>query len=227
MAKILVVDDERAMRNAMKSLLESEGFAVLQAKGCDEALDAFSKHCPDLVLLDVMMPGKSGIQACEELRKIDPLVPVIFLTAVPSDTTKVRAFGAGADGYIEKGENPDVLVAHIKAALRKADATASSTTPDGKVRLGAVTVDVALLRVTGPDGLDEPLTRTEAAVFSALNNRRGEYVDNDTLFSAVHGEGYTGDPTKMRNHVATLRRKLGQARDLIVNNPSVGYRLVR
>lgn len=226
MANILVVDDERTMRNAMKSLLESEGFAVTLAKGGDEALASFTSHRSDLVLLDVMMPGKSGIQTCEELRKTDPLVPVIFLTAAPSDTTKVRAFGAGADGYVGKSENPDVLVAYIRAALRKAEAT-SAAASDGKVRLGAVTVDLALLRITGPGGLDEPLTRTEAAVFSALNSRRGEYVDNDMLFSAVHGDGCTGDPTKMRNHVATLRRKLGKARDMIVNNPRVGYRLVR
>jgi len=225
MAEILVVDDERAMRNAMKSLLESEGFAVTLAKGGDDALSSFNSHRSDLVLLDVMMPGKSGIQTCEELRKIDPLVPVIFLTAVPSDTTKVRAFGAGADGYVGKSENPDVLVAHIRAALKKAKA-ASTAASDGKVRLGAVTVDLTLLRVTGPDGLDEPLTRTEAAIFATLNNSRGEYIDNDTLFSAVHGTGCSGNPSKIRNHISTLRRKLGPARDMIVNHHSAGYRLL-
>lgn len=226
MQKILVVDDERSMRNAMKGLLETEGFEVITAKNGDEALDAFSGQHPDLVLLDVMMPGKNGIQTCEDLREADPLVPVIFLTAVPSDTTKVRAFGAGADGYVEKGENPDVLIARIRAALKKADAALSVVSND-KVRLGAVTVDVALLRVTGPDGLDEPLTRTEAAVFAALNRRRGEYVDDDELFSAVHEEGYAGDPTRIRNHIANLRRKLGRARDMIVNHQGTGYRLVR
>lgn len=226
MQTILVVDDERAMRNAMKSLLEAEGFEVALAKGGDDALKSFYDHRPDLVLLDVMMPGMNGIQACEELRKTDPLVPVIFLTAVPSDTTKVRAFGAGADGYVEKGENTDVLVARIRAALRRADAT-SAAAGDGKVQLGAVTVDLSLLRVTGPDGLDEQLTRTEAAVFSALNRRRGEFVDNDTIFSDVHGEGFSGNTLNIRNHIARLRTKLGPARDMIVNATNMGYRLVR
>lgn len=226
MQTILVVDDERAMRNAMKSLLEAEGFEVALAKGGDDALKSFYEHRPDLVLLDVMMPGMNGIQVCDELRKSDPLVPVIFLTAVPSDTTKVRAFGAGADGYVEKGENPDVLVARIRAALRRADAT-SSAAGDGKIQLGAVTVDMSLLRVTGPEGLDEQLTRTEAAVFSALNRRRGEFVDNDTIFSDVHGEGFSGNTLNIRNHIARLRTKLGPARDMIVNATNMGYRLVR
>ena len=225
MQTVLVVDDERAMRNAMKSLLEAEGFEVALAKSGDDALKSFYEHRPDLVLLDVMMPGMSGIQTCEELRKTDTLVPVIFLTAVPSDTTKVRAFGAGADGYVEKGENPDVLVAHIRAALKKAAAT-STVAGDGKVQLGSVTVDLPLLRVSGADGLDEQLTRTEAAVFAALNRRRGEFVGNDEIFNVIHGDGFAGNPAKIRNHISTLRQKLGPARDMIVNNPNAGYRLL-
>ena len=85
---------------------------------------------------------------------------------------------------------------------------------------------MALLRVTDDDGLNEFLTRTEAALFAALNQRRGEYVSNDELFSAIHGDGFAGDPSKIRNHVSTLRRKLGRARDMIVNNPNAGYRLL-
>lgn len=226
MEKILVVDDERSLRSAMKNLLEAEGFSVVQAKNGDEALRMFAEHNPDLVLLDVMMPGMNGIQTCEEIRKSDPLAPIIFLTAVPSDTTKVRAFGAGADGYVEKSENPDVLVAHVRAALRRAGSASAAALLDSRLRLGAVTVDLPLLRVTGPNGLDEALTRTEAAVLASLSRRRGQYVDNDTIFSDVHGEGTFGDPSKIRNHIATLRKKLGMARDMIVNNPNLGYRLL-
>ena len=226
MEKILVVDDERSLRNSMKNLLEADGFSVVLAKNGEDALKSFSEHRPKLVLLDVMMPGMNGVQTCEALRKMDPLVPVIFLTAVPSDTSKVRAFGAGADGYVEKGENPDVLVAQIRAALKKAK-VASSAASDSIVQLGAVTVDMAFLRVTGPNGLNESLTRTEATVFAALNRRRGKYVNNNELFSAIHGECYSGDTSKVRNHIQTLRKKLGQARDMIINNQSLGYCLVR
>ena len=186
----------------------------------------FQEKRPDVVLLDVMMPGKGGIQTCEDIRQMDRLTPILFLTAVPSDTTKVRAFGAGADDYIEKTCNQDVLVARVRAALRRSAAFAESASHGNMVRLGSVVVDMALLRVTDDDGLNEFLTRTEAALFAALNQRRGEYVSNDELFSAIHGDGFAGDPSKIRNHVSTLRRKLGRARDMIVNNPNAGYRLL-
>lgn len=210
----------------MRAMLETEGFAVRTARSGDEAVRMFQEKRPDVVLLDVMMPGKGGIQTCSELRGIDKLAPILFLTAVPSDTTKVRAFGAGADDYIEKTCNQDVLVARVRAALRRSAAFAESTSRGNMVRLGSVVVDMALLRVTDDEGLDESLTRTEAALFSALNMRRGEYVSNDELFSAIHGDGFAGDPSKIRNHVSTLRRKLGRARDMIVNNPNAGYRLL-
>lgn len=226
MAEVLIVDDERVLRDGLRVMLEAEGFAVRTARSGVEALRLFSARRADVVLLDVMMPGKGGIQTCEELRRVDPLVPILFLTAVPSDTTKLRAFGAGADDYIEKGGNPDLLVARVRAVLRRAEAAASA---DGYVRLGSVTVDTALMRVIDESGREELLTRTEAALFAALNRRRGEYVDNEELFSAVHGDGddFVGSPAKIRNHISTLRRKLGRARDMIVNNQNAGYRLIK
>ena len=210
----------------MRTMLESEGFAVRTARSGDEAVRMFQEKRPDVVLLDVMMPGKGGIQTCEDIRQMDRLTPILFLTAVPSDTTKVRAYGAGADDYIEKTCNPDVLVARVRAALRRSAAFAEASSRGSMVRLGSVVVDMALLRVTDDAGLDESLTRTEAALFAALNMRRGEYVSNDELFSAIHGDGFAGDPSKIRNHVSTLRRKLGKARNMIVNNPNAGYRLL-
>lgn len=227
MSDILLADDERVLRNSMRAMLEAEGFSVRTARNGDEAVRMFHERRPDAVLLDVMMPGKGGIQTCEELRRLDRLVPVLFLTAVPSDTTKVRAYGAGADDYIEKTCNPDVLVARIRAALRRSEAAMEAAAPAAsRVHLGNVVVDIALLRVTDDAGRAETLTRSEAALFAVLSRRRGEYVSNDELFSAIHGEGTAGDPSKIRNHVSTLRRKLGNARDMIVNNPNAGYRLL-
>ena len=224
MSEILIVDDERAVRNGLRALLEAEGFSARVARSGDEALRLVAERRPDVVLLDVMMPGKGGIQTCEELRRDDPLLQILFLTAVPSDTTKLRAFGAGADDYIEKGSNPDVLVARVRAALRRAAASAAPS--ECLVKLGAVTADLSTFRVTDDDGLNERLTRTEAAILAVLNRRRGEYVSNDELFSAVHGENTPGNVAKIRNHISTLRQKLGKARDMIVNTQNAGYRLV-
>ena len=210
----------------MRAMLETEGFAVRTARSGDEAVRMFQEKRPDVVLLDVMMPGKGGIQTCEDIRQMDRLTPILFLTAVPSDTTKVRAFGAGADDYIEKTCNQDVLVARVRAALRRSEAVVDATTGGSRVRLGSVVVDMALLRVTDDDGLNEFLTRTEAALFAALNQRRGEYLSSDELFSAIHGENFAGSPANIRKSVSKLRSKLGRARDMIVNNPNAGYRLL-
>ena len=224
-ADVLVVDDERAVRNGLRALLEAEGFSVRTARSGGEALRLFAERRADVVLLDVMMPGKNGVQTCVELRRADPIVPILFLTAVPSDTTELRAFGAGADDYVEKGTNPDVLVARVRAVLRRTAARVAAA-EDSIVRLGPVTVDLSLFQVTDGRGLDESLTRTEAAILAELDRRRGEFVSNDELFSAVHGEGFAGSAAKIRNHISTLRRKLGRARDMIVNNPNAGYRLL-
>ena len=210
----------------MRAMLETEGFAVRTARSGDEEVRMFQEKRPDVVLLDVMMPGKGGIQTCEDIRQMDRLTPILFLTAVPSDTTKVRAFGAGADDYIEKTCNPDVLVARIRAALRRSEAVTDATSGGSRVRLGTVVVDMTLLRVTDDAGLDESLTRTEAALFAALNRRRGEFVSSDELFSAIHGEDFAGSPANIRKTVSKLKRKLGRARDMIVNNPNAGYRLL-
>ena len=226
MSEILIVDDDRVIRNSIGAMLKAEGFAVRVAKTGEEALEKFSERRPDLVLLDVMMPGMGGVKTCEEMRRIDQLVPVVFLSAVPSDTTKVRAFGAGADGYFEKSENPDVLVARIRSALKRSEAVAADVA-EGRVRLGSVTVDVALMRVTDGEGRCEGLTRTEAALFAALNRRRGEYVSNDELLTAIRGQDFAGSAAKVRNHVSTLRQKLGSARNMIANNPNAGYRLLK
>ena len=85
MSEILLIDDERSIRSSMRAMLESEGFAVRTARSGDEAVRLFSERRPDVVLLDVMMPGKGGVQTCEELREIDPLAPILFLTAMPSE----------------------------------------------------------------------------------------------------------------------------------------------
>lgn len=225
-ADVLVVDDERAVRNGLRALLEAEGFSVRTARSGGEALRLFAERRADVVLLDVMMPGKNGVQTCVELRRADPIVPILFLTAVPSDTTELRAFGAGADDYVEKGTNPDVLVARVRAVLRRTAARVAAAAEDSIVRLGPVTADLSLFQVTDGRGLDESLTRTEAAILAELDRRRGEFVSNDELFSAVHGEGFAGSAAKIRNHISTLRRKLGRARDMIVNNPNAGYRLL-
>ena len=109
--EILLADDERAFRSGMKALLESEGFAVRTARDGEAAVRKFTERVPDVVILDVMMPRMNGFRACEEIRKTDRRVPVVFLTAKDDEVDQVRALGLGADDYVSKSAPEALLVA--------------------------------------------------------------------------------------------------------------------
>ena len=118
-AEILIAEDEPSARRGFRALFEGEGYAVRIARDGEEALAKFREHRPDAVLLDVMMPKMNGIAACSEIRKSDPLVPILFFTAMPSDVGAVRALGLGADDYIDKAKSPEELLARVAAMVRE------------------------------------------------------------------------------------------------------------
>ena len=117
MAEILVVDDERSVRNGLKALLSTGGYSVRLARSGLQALEQFRTRRPDLVLLDVMMPGTNGFDVCREIRREDALVPILFLTSVENEANQVRGFGLGADDYISKTAGEAELFARIRRAL--------------------------------------------------------------------------------------------------------------
>ena len=230
MPDILLAEDDRVIREGLKALLSAEGYAVRAAKDGDDALRRFAERRPDLVLLDVMMPRMNGFRACEEIRRIDPVVPILFLTAKDSDADQVRGIGLGADDYVSKAAPDAVLLARIRRALDRAAtshaAVCATRTDTDVLHLGTVTIDFRTLRVSCPDSPDETLTRTECVILRALAARRGEFVANDDLFNAIHGVDYVGDVSKVRSHLSNLKRKLGPAADMLANKPGVGYMLL-
>ncbi|MBR1920964.1 MAG: response regulator, partial [Kiritimatiellae bacterium] len=119
MSEILLADDDRAVRRGYRALFEDEGYAVRTARNGDEALALFAERRPDLVLLDVMMPRKNGIAVCREIRRVDEAVPILFVTAAPSEAGLVRGLGHGADDYIDKARSSEELLARVAAALRR------------------------------------------------------------------------------------------------------------
>jgi DNA-binding response OmpR family regulator len=221
---ILVVDDELAARKSFRALLEGEGYSVRTARDGADALAKFSERRPDLVLLDVMMPRMNGTAACAEIRRLDPIVPILFFTAMPSDVGAVRALGFGADDYIEKSRPPEVLLARIAAALRR-QAAANAPRRD-VLRLGAVEVDLSGMAAKGP-GVDVQLTRLEAQLLRLLSSERGRVFTYDEILSAVHGEGYVGEDSAVHTAVSRLKGKLGRAGALIATERGSGYRLVQ
>ena len=226
MAEILIADDDRLIREGMKALFAGEGFSVRTARDGEDALKKFAESRPDLVLLDVMMPKANGFKACEEIRRLDRLVPIVFLTAKDSEADEVRGIGLGADDYVSKTAGEAVLVARVRRALERAAAIDAEVSPPRVLQLGAVTVDFDRLTVSG-SGADGRLTRTEADILQLLALRAGSPMTGDELIAALRGEGYACEDSMLYSHVSHLRRKLGPAGCLLANDRSTGYRLMR
>ena len=223
-AEILIAEDEPSARRGFRALFEGEGYAVRTARDGEEALAKFRESRPDAVLLDVMMPKMNGIIDCAEIRKSDPLVPILFFTAMPSDVGAVRALGLGADDYIDKAKSPEELLARVAAVLRRASVIASDKRD--KLSLGGVTVDFATMTASG-DGVSEELTKSESLFLRLLASERGRCFSFDEIFAALSGEGYVGDDNAVRCIAKRLKAKLGRAGELISNARGVGYKLVK
>ena len=225
MAEILVVDDERAIREGLKMTLSSEGFSVRTARDGDDALRKIGEHKPDLVLLDVMMPRMNGFAACESIRKEDKLLPVIFLTAKDSEADQVRGIGLGADDYISKDCGDAMMLARINRALARSSAIGESVrSASGEtIALGAVSVDLKTFAVTEKGKEIARLTKTEADILKLLDSQRGKLVVQDDIITDLRGNGFACEDTMLYVHICNLRRKLGSASSKIVNKRGVGY----
>lgn len=226
MARILLADDEAAVRRAFKTLFESEGHSVRAAKDGEEALALFDEEKPDIVLLDVMMPKKNGIAACREIRERDKLVPVLFFTAAPDDAALVRAFGAGADDYIDKTKSPGEFLARVASALRRTAAAESSRGLAQVVFIGKTKVDFSTMSATLEDGEETRLTKSEAVTLSLLVSRRGKICSPSDISSALGGEGYETSGNTLAKLLSRLKSRLGAGGNLIVNERGHGYMLV-
>lgn len=229
MQEILIVDDERIMREGLKKMLLGEGFAVRTARDGEEALARIAEKRPGLVLLDVMMPKMNGFRCCEEIRRQNALLPVIFLTAKDSEADQVRGIDLGADGFVSKGAGENLLLASIRRALQRtgriADLVACAAART--LRLGNVVVDFKTLAVNEGEREIARLTKSEADLLKILEEKGGMLVETNELIAELRGQGFACEDTMLYMHVSNLRRKLGSAADKIVNRRGVGYCLVR
>ena len=229
MQEILIVDDERVVREGLKRMLLGEGFAVRTARDGEEALTRIAERRPGLVLLDVMMPKMNGFRCCEEIRRQNALLPVIFLTAKDSEADQVRGIDLGADGFVSKGAGENLLLASIRRALQRtgriADLVACAAART--LRLGNVTVDFRTLAVNEGEREISRLTKSEADLLKILEEKGGMLVETNELIAELRGQGFACEDTMLYMHVSNLRRKLGSAADKIVNRRGVGYCLVR
>ena len=229
MAEILIADDERVLREGLKAMLLGEGHAVRTARDGEDALRKISERAPDLILLDVMMPKMNGFKTCEEIRKADRAVPVIFLTAKDSEADQVRGLGLGADDYVSKDAGETLLLARINRALARRASLSEIATKSGTrlIRLGRIRVDMKTLVVSGPNEEIARLTKTESDILRLLDSERGVFFSTEQIISELRGQGFSCTDSMLYSHMSNLRHKLGASGALISCNRNAGYCLTR
>ena len=224
MDDLLIADDDRVIRRTYAALFAAEGFAVRTAKDGEEALALFRERIPDVVLLDVMMPKTNGIATCERIRRLDPLVPILFFTAFPSEVSLVRGLGLGADDYIDKSRPPAEFVARVRAALRRRRAAANAAAELRIVLLGNAEVDFDRLTAKVANEVVH-LTKSEGDLLWLLHSAPGKFFTYDEIFDVMYGRDYVGDRHSLQVITQRLRQKLPELGRRIRNVRRLGYAL--
>ncbi len=222
-ARILVVDDESQILRALRASLQAAGYEVEVAATAAEALSSAATHPPDGVILDLVLPDRSGIDVCRELRTWTN-VPILVLSAVGDEQEKVAALDAGADDYVTKPFGVDELLARLRAALRRVDAVTGPV-----VELGDLVVDLERRLVT-LRGEPVALTPTEFELLRLFVRNEGKLLTHPTILREVWGPRYGAESHYLHVYVSQLRRKIeaDPARPrFLLTEPGAGYRLVR
>jgi len=221
MAKILVVDDEPSIVNLVMAYLKPEGYEVFTAMDGPSGLKAARAFKPDLVILDIMLPGMDGIELLSRLRR-ESEVYVILLTAKTEETEKIVGLSVGADDYVTKPFSPRELTARVKAALRRIQTGTGSGSDMSVYSFRHLRMDVGARTVSVDDNPVE-LTAIEFDLLKALVENRGRVLSREQLLEKIWGGEYFGEQRVVDVHLGHVRQKLGQD-DLIVTVRGVGYR---
>jgi two-component system KDP operon response regulator KdpE len=222
---VVAVDDEPQVLRYVRRTLEEAGYEVTSAADPDEAVKQVELQEPDIILLDLRLQGRSGLDLLKRIREFSG-VPAIFLTAETQSEDAVRALRAGADDYVTKPFAPTELVARIEAALRR------RLLPDQvearqPYRLGALEINFAERRVT-VEGKPVTLSATEYKLLYQLATNAGRVVTHDQILKSVWGPEYEGEHELIRSFIRNLRRKLGddvKSARYVLTEPQVGYRM--
>jgi two-component system KDP operon response regulator KdpE len=222
MTTVLVVEDDAALRRALRTSLRARDLDVREAVTGEEAIVAVADGGPDVVLLDLGLPGLDGIDALRRIRSFST-VPVVVLTARDRQSDKVSALDAGADDYVTKPFDTEELLARVRAVLRRV--------PHAHTRPPVIAVDDLeidlVLRQVRRGGEPVHLTRTELALLEQLATNPGKLLTHEYLLRQVWGRGYGSESNYLRVYVGQLRQKLGDDATnprLILTEPGIGYR---
>ncbi len=217
MEKILIADDEQLMRQLVIDFLKPEGYEILEASDGKEALDIYDKEHPDLILLDVMMPGYDGWTVCREIRR-ESTVPIMMLTAKGEEIDQLFAYDLGADEYITKPFSPKILVAKIKALLCRSQNEQETHEADDGVAIDRDARQVVI------DGKNVDLSPTEYKLLNYLMSNTGKALSRRQILNQVWNYDYYGDLRTVDTHINRLRIKLGDKGRYIRTVRGYGYR---
>lgn len=228
MAKhILVVDDDTLLRRSLSLQLEQAGYRASTSATAEDALALIKRDRPDLILLDIGLPGMDGLEAIRHIQQ-EADVPVIFVTARRRELDTILGLELGADDYITKPFNPDILLAHIKAVLRRSTRQTTPTEKPASIEVGDLTIDPAAHTVAVAS-LPIELTAREFALLHSLALEAGRVISIDDLITRVWGAEFMGEPQVVYVHIRWLREKIEQDPNnpvRIVNVRGVGYKLI-
>ena len=221
MAEILIGEDDADVRKWLGIALETEGHVVRLACDGEETLATVRGRRPDLLILDIMMPKMSGLEVCRAIRAVDASLPIMMLTARNKDEEIVEGLGCGADDYVTKPFSMKVMFARIAALLRNRNASGDTSI----FLIGDHSVDGKTMQVKGPDGSCEPLAAREYELLKLLYEHRGEVLQRDWLLNRLWGVTFYGNTRTLDQHIALIRRKLGEDAERVETVRNVGYRL--
>jgi two-component system alkaline phosphatase synthesis response regulator PhoP len=217
--KVLIIDDEESIVNLVESYLQPEGYEIFTAPDGKSGLQSFRAFNPDLIVLDIMLPGIDGIELLSRIRR-ESNVYVIMLTAKSEETDKIVGLSIGADDYVTKPFSPRELVARIKAAVRRMS-NGGDSTDRGMFIFEHIRIDTGSRQVWVDDQLIE-LTTTEFDLMKSLAEHRGLVLSREQLLENVWGHEYFGELRVVDVHVGHIRQKIGE--DYIATVRGVGYR---
>jgi len=205
--RILLVEDEPSLIFTLRDTLESEGYEVIVSEDGEQAVGLAQEHKPDIMILDIMLPGKNGYEICQEIRSLKFTFPIIMLTAKDQELDKVKGLDIGADDYITKPFGVKELLARIQARLRRARTYSSSNNIE-VLQLGTTKIDLLESRAIFADGKTNELTAREIELIRYLLQAGGEPVSRDELLEKVWRYEYSTNTRTVDVHISKLRAKI-------------------
>jgi len=224
--KILVIEDESNIRSLVKTMLHANGYQVLLADSCQSGIMMFGSHRPDMVILDLGLPDRDGLEFIRYVRKKDA-APILVLSARSTEEDKISALDLGANDYVTKPFGTGELLARVRAALRSCRISREAALPDGKFTLQDLVIDYDR-RVVTIGGEEIKLTHTEYDILDYLSQNSGKVLTYSAIIKEIWGYADPGSVKKLQVNMANLRKKLGArpgAENYILNELGVGYRM--